>query len=288
MKTTRPVLGRGLSALIPAPASPATRDYLLCPLDQIHLPPDQPRRTFHEPSLEELAASIREKGVLQPVVVARQPDGYRLIAGERRLRAARLAGLQAIPAVVRDVASAESFELALVENIQREDLDAIDEARAYRHLIDSRGYSQEELARRVGKDRSTVANALRLLLLPADMQHAVADGRLTPGHARALLSLPDPEARERLYAEALARELSVRELERRARELRLTPEPAPPPTNPLSPLHETVAAELAERFDVPVRLVPRSGRRGRIVIDYDSLEALRRIHALCMGRPTDR
>jgi len=288
MTTQRPVLGRGLSALIPMSQSAAgARDFVQCPLDHIVLAESQPRKRFDDESLQQLADSIRDKGLLQPVVVARQGEEFRLIAGERRVRAARLAGLASIPAIVRDVASAEAFELALVENIQREDLDALEEAEAYRRLMELRGYTQEQLARRVGKDRSTVANALRLLTLPEHLREALTDGSLSPGHARALLSVEEDAARDVLFREVVEQRLSVRQAEHRARDLKPARGQAAalPRRHALSPLHDAVAADLATRLGTPVHVQPRSGRRGRIVIEYDSLETLQRVRAVCLGEP---
>jgi ParB family chromosome partitioning protein len=287
--TERRALGRGLGALLPGAARPdRATEYLDCPLDRIRLPGDQPRRRFDESRLRELADSVRTRGVLQPVVVSREGDGYQLIAGERRVRAARMAGLRSVPAVVRELSPDDIFEVALIENIQREDLDPIEEAMAYARLIDSHGYSQEELAQRVGKDRSTITNALRLLQLDPESQALIADGQMSPGHARALLAVTEDEHRVQLQQAIVSQGLSVREAERRAREARTVSAAPPRPRRqrPLSQLHEIVATELAAALEARVRLLPTSRRAGRIVIDYDSLDALRRIHALVTGQPT--
>lgn len=285
--TQRNALGRGLGALLPA-AGRSERpggNFLECPLDRIDLPETQPRRHFDDERLQELAISIREKGLIQPLVVRREGERYRLIAGERRLRAARLAGLATLPVVVKDVAPEETFELALVENIQREDLNPIEEAEAYARLVEIRSYSQQQLAERVGKDRSTVANALRLLQLDEDARRHVADGSLSPGHARALLAVADPEARAALLAAVLEEGLSVRETERRARQLKEDPAPRPrrPRVRPLSPLHRIVEEEMAARLTARVEVKPRSRRSGKIVIHYDDLETLARIHRAVTG-----
>lgn len=284
--TERRALGRGLGALLPGAARPdRSAEYLDCPLDRIRLQGDQPRRRFDETRLRELADSIRARGVLQPVVVSREGDDYRLIAGERRVRASRMAGLRSIPAVVRELSPDETFEVALIENIQREDLDPIEEALAYARLIESHGYGQEELAQRVGKDRSTITNSLRLLQLDEGSQALIADGRLSPGHARALLAIPEDDGRVQLQ-EAIVREgLSVREAERRARQTR-SDKPAAPrarQARPLTPLHDIVATEIGTRLATRVRILPTSRRAGRIVIEYDSLDALRRIHTAITG-----
>src|SRR5262245_45825170 len=181
-------LGRGLGALLSS--NPAEGDTLVdVALDQIQPNPHQPRKSFESSSLDELAASIRASGVIQPIVVRQVGDGYQLIAGERRWRAARQAGLERIPALGREATDAESLELALVENLLREDLNPIEEAEAYRHLLDQFSWTQEQLAQRIGKDRTSIANALRLLRLPGEIQADLRAGRLTMGHARALLAL---------------------------------------------------------------------------------------------------
>lgn len=206
------VLGRGLSALLPGP-SEQNAEFLRLPVDRIRTSPYQPRRTFSPDDLRELVESIREKGILQPVLVRSTPQGYELVAGERRLRAAQAAGIDSVPAVVKKLSDREALETTIVENVQRTDLNAIELAEGYQRLAHEFSLSQEEIARRVGKDRVTVANLLRLLKLPAPVRQAVVDGRLSAGHARALLAAL-PERIPALLAVALRRELSVRELER--------------------------------------------------------------------------
>src|SRR5438132_1091189 len=202
-------LGRGLGALLSA--TPGADDVLIeIPVDQVEANPDQPRKSFSSEALEELIASIRASGVIQPVIVRRRGVGYQLIAGERRWRAARQAGLERIPAIVRDATDAESLELALVENLLREDLNPIDEAEAYEKLLGQFGWTQEELAGRIGRDRSSIANSLRLLRLPEEIQADLRAGRLTMGHARALLALTNPADQLRLRDDILAHAWSVR------------------------------------------------------------------------------
>ncbi len=212
----RRALGRGLDSLLPAPT--ARKDYFSCPIEDLRPQPSQPRQYFDDAALEELAASIREHGILQPIVAMRGDGGKLVIvAGERRWRAAQRAGLHEIPVVVRDVTSPEAFELALVENLQREDLGPIEAAEAMQRLIELKQLTQEALATRIGKDRTTVTNALRLLKLPPAVRARVTTGDLSEGHARAILQAGSPEAMEKLAAIVVARGLSVRQTEALAR-----------------------------------------------------------------------
>ena len=210
-------LGRGLGALLSSSSGPAAQEAAAAavelPIDSIAPNPNQPRKDFDDKALRDLAASLTQSGVLQPVVVRRLGDGYQLIVGERRWRAAKLAGLTRIPAVIREATDAESLELALVENLLREDLNPMEEAEAYQRLLAEFGWTQEELAQRVRRDRSTIANCLRLLKLPELIQADLRAGRLTMGHARALLSLASPAEQLRLREEILAHSWSVRATE---------------------------------------------------------------------------
>lgn len=213
---TRRGLGKGLSALISA-AEGSSEGATEIPLSLIVPNPDQPRRAIEKESIEELAASIREHGVLQPIIVQPLPDGrYQLIAGERRWRAARLAGLTAVPAIVRQVSEEERLELAIVENVQREDINAVEEAAAYRMLMERFGLTQEQVAQKVGKSRVAVANTLRLLTLQQEILDGLQQGKITEGHARALLMAPE-EARLDIYHRAVRSGWSVRETERASR-----------------------------------------------------------------------
>src|SRR3989442_2008865 len=205
-------LGRGLGALLSS--EPAEAESLIeVPIDQIEVNPNQPRKVFDFTALDELAASIRSSGVIQPIIVRRLAGSYQLIAGERRWRAARQAGLERIPAIVRDATDAQSIELALVENLLREDLNPIEAAQAYQKLLAEFGWTQEELAQRIGKDRTSIANCLRLLRLPEEIQTDLRSGRLTMGHARALLALTSVAEQLRLRDEILAHDWSVRTTE---------------------------------------------------------------------------
>ena len=274
------VLGRGLSALLTgttpsAGAQGAGRDpgFLHIPVEKIRAGTLQPRRTFSAGALEELVASIREKGVLQPVLVRPTPDGYELVAGERRFRAAETAGLSTIPAVVRRLSDREAIEAALVENIQRADLNAIELAEGYQRLVHDFSLSQEQVAERVGKDRATVANTIRLLKLPPPVRLAVADGRLSAGHARALLSAP-PEHAAAICETVLRRGLSVRETERLcgpAGKRKTARSVAPPDAH-----RKSLEEDLSRRGGTRVRL-RGSLKKGRIEISYFSSEELDRL-----------
>jgi ParB family chromosome partitioning protein len=269
-------LGRGLDALIPGatkpvmPFAPDAEHEQRVAVERVHANPRQPRSDFDESALQELAASIRAQGILQPLLVRPQSDGdYELIAGERRLRAARLAGVREVPIVVREVSDRESLELALVENIQRDDLSPLEEASAYQRLLDDFGHTQEEIATRVGKSRPAVANALRLLRLPESIKRDLARGRLTAGHARVLLSLDSADAQLRAARQILARQLSVRDTERLAGARKKAAAPA----SGGDPHRAALERELAAALGTRVRIVPRP-RGGRIEIEYYSNEEL--------------
>jgi ParB family chromosome partitioning protein len=277
----RPALGKGLSALIPdAPAAPAesTTD-----VDIDRLTPNdfQPRVMVDDARLQDLAASIRSNGVIQPIIVRRRGDHFQIIAGERRWRAARVAGLQRVPVVVRDVAPGKNqslLEMALIENLQREDLNPIDEALAYRRLADEFHLTQDAIATAVGKDRATVANTVRLLKLPQEVKTEVGTGRLSMGHARALLSLADEAEQRRIARDVLARSLSVRETESIVRKIiEGTPEPKAAPPKPVDVHTRAAEDRLKLLLGTRVRIV-RRGTRGRIEIDFASEDELIRIY----------
>ena len=276
-------LGRGLAALIPqrAPAAPVTIEIAIA---RIRPNPLQPRKRFDAEGLASLSSSIAEHGVIQPIVVTETIDGYQLVAGERRLRAAQAAGLERIPAVVRQLADREQLEVALVENLQREDLDPLETADAYRQLIEEFGFSQDDLAARVGRARSTVANTLRLLDLAPGVQTAVADGRLSEGHGRALGGL-QPDLQDRVLDSVIGQELSVRQTEELVRRLR---EPKPEASGPVDrrsdPEMERVEEDLRRSLGTKVSLA-RSRRGGRIVIEYYSDEELGRLYERLTGGP---
>ena len=285
----RPALGRGIEALLGD--SPPAESSSELPLDAISPNLDQPRSTFDERELRELADSIATHGLLQPLVVQSDGDGYRIIAGERRFRAARLAGLSTVPAVVRATQGIEHLELALVENLQRADLNPVEEARGYRRLMEAGGRTQEQVAQRVGKSRVTVTNALRLLKLPDDILASVERGELSAGHARALLAVTDDASRRELFDRILAEHLSVRATEDAAQQppVPVTPATAGPGAPPSPPPADAELAALQQRLiealgtKVDVR---GSVRRGRISVTYYSPDDLERICERITGMPT--
>lgn len=275
-------LGRGLGALIPQRVATSTGSNEIS-LARIRPNPRQPRQHFHDGELEALAASIREHGVIQPILVTETVNGYQLIAGERRVRAARLAGLERIPAVIRQLADSQQLELALVENLQRADLDAIESAQAYQQLLDQFGFTQERLAQRLGRARSTIANTLRLLDLDSTVQAAIADGAISEGHGRALGGIPTDHQR-RLLATVVGQALSVRQTEELVRRLR---EPRRPAEGPVAaadrdPDRERVEEDLRRALGTKVSLA-RARRGGRIVIEYYSDEEFGRLYERLVG-----
>jgi ParB family chromosome partitioning protein len=276
-------LGRGLSALIPGAAEEA--GLLEIPTGAIAPNPRQPRSDFDDESIDALARSIQEVGVLQPVIVRRASEGYELVAGERRLRAARRAGLATIPAVVRESDDTEALREALIENIHREDLGPLELAEAFHELLEELGVTQEALAERLGMSRPHIANTIRLLGLPAGVQELLADGRISAGHARALLSLDDEEAQISLALRAVAENLSVREVEELVRnysgDVLRVPEPRRS-RPPLDPAYAEVEEILSEQLATRVRIRPGK-RRGKIIIEFASAEDLDRIVSEVVG-----
>jgi ParB family transcriptional regulator, chromosome partitioning protein len=290
----RQALGKGIGALIPsaqprkavpAPAEPSGRNLVHeLPIDSIDVNPRQPRNHFDEQALEDLARSITESGVLQPVLVRRGSAGrFELVAGERRLRACRKAGLKDIPAVVRESSDSESLMLAIIENVQRADLGPLEEARAYQALIGEFDLTQEEVARRVGKTRPAVSNSLRLLQLPADTQAEIAAGRLTAGHARALLAVGSDQARSALAKEIVHRSLTVRDAERAASRSRSSSSPAR-----RDPDVARIESDLSRALGTKVRVVAGRAGAGAIEIDYYSDADLGRLAERLLGPQTAR
>ena len=289
MSSPRNALGRGLGALIPGapPSSSPEADVRRAddatnevPLDAIDPNPEQPRRVFDDDQLRTLADSIRIHGVLQPVVVRRNGERFELVVGERRWRAARSAGLDSIPAVIVDLDPQDRLEVALVENVQRHDLNPIELAVAFRALADS-GSTQEEIGHRVGMDRSSIANHIRLLDLPREIQEDVECARISTGHAKALLTLGNPERRRQLRDRIVEEQLSVRAAEELTRPKTRTPSRRPQRT-PRDPNLQRVADSLRERLQTRVRL-NGDAARGRIEIEYFGTEDLQRIAGILIG-----
>jgi len=283
---TRRALGRGLSALLPD-SFKQSDDLLEIEIDLIKPGAHQPRTHFREDRLQELAQSIRANGIVQPLVVRRRGPYYEIIAGERRWRAAQIAGLTKVPTIVRDVPDEKVLELALIENIQRQELNPMEEARAYQSLVNDLGLTQEEVAQRVGRERSSVTNYLRLLKLPPRIQNWVEEEQITMGHARALLAIEASEEQERLALQIIERKLSVRETEREIRRLvsGVKTESANQPANKTDANTRAAEERLKQRLGTQVRIV-RKGEGGKIEIDFYSEVDLNRIYSLLMGRTT--
>lgn len=276
----REALGRGLRALLEGADVASDAELMHVDVAQIRTNPYQPRQHFDAGKLQELAASIKAQGLLQPVVVRRCGEAFELIAGERRLRAAQLAGCATVPALIKAVSDREVLELALLENLQREDLNPLEEARAYQRLQSEFHLRQEDVAQCVGKDRSTIANALRLLKLPPVLQNDIAANRLTMGHARALLALASEDEQLYLRNQILAEGLSVRDTEAQVRRQKHSPTATPPKPTHLLALEET----LQSHFSTPVTIKP-GRKRGKIEIAYTNEEDLQRLLQLLQVRP---
>ena len=288
-KKRKMALGRGLDALIPdlgvveelTGSPPAeSKNYFLCAIDMIRPNRYQPRRQFSPDELEELAASIRSQGVIQPLLVRRDDVGYELVAGERRLRAAALAGLDQVPVVVKEISDAKMLEISIVENIQRANLNPMEEAEAYFRLIDEFDLTQEQAAERVGKSRSAVANFLRLRQLPDPIKESILEGALHMGHARALLGVDTPVKQQAAWREVIAKKLSVRETEALIKRMNAPPKPdlAPEPT-PEQRYYRDISEDLSRHFGTRVR-IQRRGKKGRLEIDFFSDDDLDRLLTL--------
>lgn len=293
---SRKVLGKGLSALLPArpvatpalaeaqPGTPPATPTRIA-IDLIDPNPSQPRTNFRQDKLEELAQSIRANGIIQPLIVRHNGGRYELIAGERRWRAAKLADQTDVPVVVQDFAQERLLELALIENIQREDLNPIETAHAFDRLVRELGLSHEEIGRRTGKDRSSIANAIRLLKLPIEVQQLVAEGRLPMGQARALLALPDEKDQISIGEKAAAQSMSTRQVEALVRQMTEPRTAKSPDAKPQreDPNVKAAIFELERVLGTRVRIVPAGDSHGRIEIDYFSSEELQRIYSLIVG-----
>jgi ParB family chromosome partitioning protein len=280
--TKRPALGRGLGALIPGGSPAERRGVISLGIEEIRPDRAQPRRHFDETDLQELAESIRSKGVLLPLIVRRTSDGYLLVAGERRWRAAQKAGLRELPVMVREVSDKEAFEIALIENIQREDLNPIEEAEAFKRLVEEHGLTQEELAGRVGKDRSTVANALRLLRLPEAIKEAIVDGKLSMGHARALLAISEEVDLKKAAEKVIAENLSVRAVEALVQRLKSRRRPKQKQDGHGGIHARSLVEKLQRRLGAKVELRDKGGS-GTLEIRYGSLQELDRVLAAILG-----
>ncbi|HXD34209.1 MAG TPA: ParB/RepB/Spo0J family partition protein [Pyrinomonadaceae bacterium] len=283
---TRKALGRGLSALLSADQPAPLEETSEIPVDLIDPSPVQPRSYFDDRSLQELAMSIRENGIVQPVLV--RPNGIRfeLVAGERRWRAAQVAGLTQIPVVIRDIPSDKVLELALIENIQREDLNAIEEARAYKNLIETVGLTQESLAQRVGRDRSYITNHIRLLRLADDLQQFVQEGRLSAGHARTLLGVDDVAIQRRVARKIMEKGLSVRETERVIQQFASGARTSSKSraAGSVDPNLKAAETKLRRKLGTRVNIIPSSSRPGgKIEIEYYDDRDLDRFYGLLMG-----
>jgi len=277
----RTALGKGLGALIPD-IDRARGEFFLCGIEEIVPNRNQPRKRFDEEKIRELAESIREKGILEPLLVRKSGEGYELIVGERRWRAAQKAGLREVPVLVRTISDSEAVELALVENLQREDLGVLEEAEGYRQLIEDFHLTQEELARRIGKDRTSVTNTLRLLRLPEEVKERLADSSLSPGHARAILAIPNGDDQKEVCRRVIRKGLSVRETERLVKQW--GKRRSAPVTRGDSGDWERKALEDNLRRFLSTRVqISKSGKGGKIEIEFYSIGELERIVDLITG-----
>ena len=274
--TARQALGKGLGALIPEKPSPeieTKRVFDFCGIEEVQPNPFQPRRAFDDEHLHELVDSIREKGILQPLVVRKKGEIYELIAGERRWRAAQKAGIKEVPIVIKEVPDSEVLELSLIENIQRENLNPIEEGEAFRRLIEQFHLTQEEVSRKVGKDRTTITNTIRLLKLPPEIRQSLTEGSISMGHARAFLSLDGPEKQRLALKKVLQAGLSVRQTENLVKRLRSRGASTPARSNPE---WNAIMEELQRVLGTKVRIVGKR-KRGKIEIAFYSPEELDRI-----------
>ncbi|WP_321367811.1 ParB/RepB/Spo0J family partition protein [uncultured Desulfuromusa sp.] len=278
-KVKRPALGKGIGALLSSAAQEGGKKYFSCPIEELKPHARQPRKSFDDGKMSELVASIQEKGIIQPLVVRRQDDCYQIIAGERRWRAAQKAGLERVPVVIQDVSEDWALEIALIENIQREDLNPLEEAGAYRYLMDSFDLMQEEVAKRVGKDRSTVTNSLRLLRLPEKVKNDVAESRLSMGHARALLALEQDEDIIEASLEVIRKKLSVRETEKLVKKIKSTLGTRihkAPVDKEIDPNLIALENSLRQQLGTQVKLYAKD-KGGKIEISYHDQDELSRI-----------
>ena len=285
MATKRMALGKGLGALIPGFGEEESKTILYCGIEEIIPNRSQPRKHFDESKLQELADSIKEKGILEPLIVRRVDQGYELIIGERRWRAAQKAGLNEVPVLVKEFEGREVLEVSLIENLQREDLNPIEEAEAFKRLTEEFNISQGELSTRIGKDRTTIANILRLLKLPLKVRNHLLQNRITSGHARAILSLATREKQEALSALIIQKGLSVREAEALAKRWSEKQKKVPTPTKQESDLESQMISlqDSLRRYLATKVHIRQKGRTGKIEIEYYSPEELERIVETILG-----
>lgn len=286
----RRALGKGLGALLPtrvpiatAPPAPDREAASHILIELIDPNPVQPRRAFQADALQQLADSIVQHGIIQPLVVRHSGTRFQLVAGERRWRAAKIAGLKEVPAVVQDISDERLLEVTLIENVQREDLNAIELALAFDRMARELNLSQDEIGHRTGKDRTTVANSIRLLQLPPDLQQLVAERRLSPGHARCLLILPEEEMQRQLAEKIVAHGLSVRQAERMSKRLMEPREPGSETDEPLDPNVKAALLEMQRALGTKVRIMEKRGHRGTIEIEYYSADDLDRIYSVIVS-----
>jgi ParB family transcriptional regulator, chromosome partitioning protein len=289
----RRALGKGLSALLPARTAPAAESepvvqprserLIEVPIDQIDPNPVQPREVFHADRLQELAQSIRANGILQPLLLRPAGDRFQLVAGERRWRAARLAGMERVPAIVQELEDDRLLEVSLIENLQREDLNPVEAARGFDHLQRDFKLSHEEIGKRTGKDRATITNFLRILRLPEDVQQLLSERRLSMGHAKAILGLPSDHLQSEVAAKASSQGMSVRQVERLVQRMTEPREVEPPEQVSEDPNVKAALQELERVLGTRVRIVQKSEHRGHIEIEYYSIEDLHRIYSLIVS-----
>ena len=290
----RRALGKGLSALLPTrlptaaaselastPAGPEHANSIA--IDQIDPNPVQPRRVFQADSLHQLADSIRSHGIIQPLVVRLNGDRFQLVAGERRWRAAKIAGLSEVPAVVQAISDERLLEITLIENVQREDLNPIELAMAFDRMARELTLSQDEIGERTGKDRSTISNSIRLLQLPPDLQQLVAERRLSAGHARCFLTLADEEVQRKLAEKIVAHGLSVRQVERATKKMTEPRDPNAEVEEQPDPNVKAALAEMEKILGTKVRIIEKNAGRGKIEIEYYSAEDLDRVYSVIVG-----
>ena len=286
----RRALGKGLGALLPtrvpaatAPPAPDRETASRIAIDLIDPNPVQPRRVFEAEALQQLADSIVQHGIIQPLVVRHSGARFQLVAGERRWRAAKIAGLKEVPAVVQDISDDRLLEITLIENVQREDLNAIELALAFDRMARELNLSHDEVGHRTGKERSTIANSIRLLQLPPDLQQLVAERRLSPGHARCLLILPEEEMQRKLAEKIVAQGLSVRQAEQMSKRMMEPRDPGAEADEPLDPNVKAALLEMQRALGTKVRIIEKRGHRGTIEIEYYSPDDLDRIYSVIVS-----